>query len=267
MHKKNLRYFFLTLIMALLIILPTVALIGAYSITRVRTVAEPVENVPITKPTEEDDRNILLVTTGENNSFMLLKFDAFGRSVVSLALPENMLVNETDTADSLLEKGGPAMVTTELERLFDLTIDYYSMLTHQELLLLTQNFVPASLTEDIADRLSLPEDYEVTPLTAVQLIEQAEEKDVQLVRSICYSLLLEANMEIMQAEIPAAFKDISATINSNIAAEELYRLAKIFSLLPYEKVNYYAATLSGEQADNGIAISESDIEKAVGLLD
>ncbi len=266
MRKNNLRYFFLTLIMALLIILPTVALIGAYSITRVRSVAEPVENVPITKPTEEDSRNVLLVTTGEDSSFMLLRFDAFGRSVVALALPSDTFINESNTAATVLEKGGPAMVTTELEALFGVSVDYYCMLTQQQLLTLTQNFVPATMTEDISQRFSLPTNYEITPLESQKLIEQAEPQDVHIMRSICYSLLLEANMEIMQAEIPAGMKDLSGDINTNIAAEELYRLAKIYSLLPYEKVNYYAATLSGEHTGDGIVISQSDIEKAVGLL-
>ncbi len=273
MHKRNIRYFLLTLIMALLIILPTFALIGAYSITRVRSVAEPVGDVPATRPTEEDDRNILLIVEGESTAFMLIKFDAFGGSVVSLAMPDNLILSGDATVKSVLERGGPAMVTVELEKLLEVGIDYYCMLNESQLATLTLNLKPATPSSEIQERIDIPSGHVLSYDYAQELIAKATDGEQLLVRSVCYSLLLEANMEIMQAEIPARVNELPGDINSNIGSEGLYRLTKIFSLLPYETVNYYAATLSGDEVminddgnNTGVIINENDKNKAAELL-
>ncbi len=266
MRKKNLRYFFLTLIMALLIILPTFALIGAYSLTRISSVAESISDIPATKPTEEDSKSILLITDEQNPAFMILKFDAFGKSVVNLAIPSDIVVSEEENIVDTLSYGGPAMVTTKLESLLDVRIDYYCLLSSEQLSSLTINFKPATPSVEISERLNIPDQHVISPEYAKSLVEDAPNESKQLVRSICFSLLLEENMEIMFAEIPARIKELSGNINSNIGSEEIYRLTKIFSLLPYETVNYYAATLSGEQNDVGTMLSDDDKEKAMDLL-
>ncbi len=266
MRRKNIRYFFLTLIMALLIILPTFALIGAYSLTRVSSVAEPISNVPVIKPTEEDNRNILLIVDEQNPMFMILKFDAFGKSVVNLTMPSDLLVSEDETLIDMMNYGGPAMVTTGLESLLDIGIDYYCLINPEQLSTLTVNFKAATPSSEISERLDIPQQHVVSVDYAENLIAMASDDEKQLIRSICYSLLLEENMQIMSAEIPARIKEINGNINTNIGSEEIYRLTKIFSLLPYETVNYYAVTLSGEHTNDGVLISERDMEKAAELL-
>ncbi len=264
MFKRKLKYFFVTLIVSLLIILPAFILIGAYSVSNVMFVGESVDDTVQIRPTAEDNKNLLLIRSGEEAKFTLLRFDAFGARVVSLTFPNELVINSQDNALELLERGGPAMVTTELEALLEIDIDYYCMMDEDSFKIMTGAFKSASPSLNIIERIPLLEGETLDVPLATKLI--AENPNDELLRTVCYSLLLEANMEIMAAEIPLSLQNIEDSINSNIGAQGLYRLTKIFSLLPYENVNYYAATLSGEETENGVRINSFDLEKARELL-
>ncbi len=264
MYKRKLKYYFLTLIISLLIILPTFILIGAYSVSNVLLVGDTVEDVPLTRPTAEDSKNVLMIKEGNTPSFVLLRFDAMSAKVVSLTFPSNLIVSARENATELLEVGGPAMVTTELETLLEIDIDYYIMLDSTELLTLVKSFRAATPSPNIEQRVPLFAGTSVSVSDIVELI--AENPDDELLRTVCYSLMLEANMDIMHTEIPTAMQDLSGEVNTNIDAQGLQRLTKIFSLLPYETVNYYAATLSGEEGEHGVHINASDLDKAQELM-
>ncbi len=264
MLKRKLKYFFVTLIVSLLIILPAFILIGAYSVSNVMFVGESADDTVQIRPTAEDNKNILFIRSGEEAKFTLMRFDAFGARVVSLTFPNELIINSQNNALELLELGGPAMVTTELETLLEVDIDYYCMMDEDSLKIMTGAFRSATPSLNIIERVPVLEGEALDIPHALQLI--SENPNDELLRTVCYSLLLEANMEVMAAEIPLSVQNLEGNINSNIGAEGLYRLTKIFSLLPYENVNYYAATLSGEETENGVQINSSDLEKARELL-
>ncbi len=264
MYKRKLKYFFATLIISLLIILPTFILIGAYSVSNVLSVGETVQDVPLVRSTAEDEKNILLIKSGDNPSFILLRFDAFDAKVVSLTFKNDLLVEAQNNAHELLEQGGPAMVTTELETLLDIDIDYFCMLDESQMMTLTRGFKAATPSPSISERFSALAGQSISPSEIAKLVKENPEDE--LLRTVCYSLMLEANMGIMGTEIPTAMQELDGKINTNLDAEGLQRLTKIFNLLPYEKVNYYAATLSGEDTQSGMVINSSDLDKAQELM-
>ncbi len=262
--KRTIGYYFLSLSLTLLVIVPIFALVGVYRYSDIVPTDNDVTGVPISVADIDDAKNILLVID-DINSFVLLRFDALQREIVTLCIsPDIMLADRT--AVQTLEYAGAGLVTTQLEEVLGVEIHYFYQLDKEQLLSLSADFASAVAGEEVSGRFEQLSDTEISPVIAAQLIAQQQPEDTLLMRSVCYSLLLQENLDRIHETTPDRIRALSGEVVTNIPAQDIYHLEEIFGLLRYSNVNYYAATLVGEQSDDGFVPTEDDLDKVTQLL-
>lgn len=264
---NNFKYFTVAFVMSLLIIVPVFALAGAYQYARAVPVVDNQTGVVVATPTANDAKNILLVTTGDEIGFMLLRFDALQKKVITLSLSPQLIVKDQSTAMQALGYAGPAHVMTCVEELLGIKIDYFYYLSEEQLMHLCINMTGTTAGTDIAKQLPQLSGIEIETETARKMIAKEKGRQKQLLRAVLYSLLLESNSQKLDAELPNKMRAISNDVKSNIGAVDIYSLTKIWNLNKTQKINYYAATLWGEETEEGITLSKEDSEKAKKLLE
>lgn len=254
--------FWLTMLVLVPLVGGTVLLGQRQARQRVRSAAESESGVPVAAPKAEDRLAALVCVSGEQPAFVLLYLNADQNSLGLLAVPAETAVPFGDGEAALRDcyaAAGPARCVQGLNAALGVEIERYLALSPETLAKLAEGFGPVRVAfsgvltaQELAACGQTEAVRDWTAEAAHAFLTGAQEGPTlgaakcAALRAAVWEAFFRQKLEQLPAALPAALRQYSSTLLTDVTAGELYTLEETLEFLANQAAVPASGALPGE---------------------
>ena len=255
---NNLKTFFYSFIFSAITLLVIFGCVDVSLKTKSSETDTPQQGIPMGMAGGEDSKTILLCVDEDFPYFFLFKFSAIENRVGIAALSPSLEISEKSLAE-IFSKAGGMQCLLDIEKEYQINIDYYLQCSWRQLGKITGNMKPIEI---LSFRENLPDSIKYYLLKGVNILDgksliNAAEKAMGFLDNeiglaflaLSRHYLIENNIDILADNGSSALKENYSGIITNINTTRLNRMNRILNFLAASYVEYRSVVIRNDNTD------------------
>lgn len=279
MRNSGPKAFWLSFAITMAVLIPLIGVVGALGMWQNRNMQpaqQQEQEIPVQKAGAQHVMNLLVVITGQEPGFVLIRLDAPKARVSVAALPSQTVLLQEGGKITLAQcyaNAGPARAAEVLKQTLGIRINHYVALTPQSLTLAMSEVGTArvNLTSLMTEEERKAAGFsgpvqEFGPGTALEFLQgqQIAGHRLAVLRGAVWEAFIRQNLDLLPNAVPQGLRRVSSSLLTDLSALDLYTLADTLEFLADREGMVEHSTVPGHwnQVDSCFELGQDAVEWA-----